>query len=115
MFEKLKYPFSHFESTEILIVFLLLVAYHLVLIGVIRVSVRASASARGRIVAERDKFKQALESREAAWRDREDELRRILTLEKEREVLQLKAEYDSYVNLLEEKLMTSKSREQCTS
>jgi len=27
MFEKLKYPFSHFESTEILIVFLLLVAY----------------------------------------------------------------------------------------
>jgi hypothetical protein len=115
MFEKLKYPFGHFGSTEILIVFLLLLVYHLILIGVIRVLVRASASARDRILAERDKFKQALESRDAAWRDREDELRRILTLEKERQVLQLKAEYDSYVNLLEEKLLTSKSREQCTS
>jgi hypothetical protein len=108
MFEKLRYPFSLFGSTEILIVFLLLLVYHIILVGVICLSVRASLSARGRILAERDELKRA-------WRDREDELRRTLTLEKEREVLQLKAEYDSYVNLLEERLMNSKPREQVTS
>jgi Tfp pilus assembly protein PilX len=115
MFEKLKYPFSLFDNTEILIVFLLLLVYHMILVGVICLSVRASASARGRILAERDELKRALETRDAAWRDRENELRRILTLEKEREVLQLKAEYDSYVNLLEARLMNSKPREQVTS
>jgi hypothetical protein len=110
MFEKLKHALSLFESHEILLIFMVLLVYHAVLIGVICLSIRAWACKRvRRLEAERVELKGALESRDVVWEDRQDELRKILTVEKEREVLQLKAEYDSYVNLLEEKLMNSRS------
>jgi hypothetical protein len=110
MFEKLKYGLSLFESNEILIIFTVLLVYHVVLVGVCCLSIRAWACERvRRLEAERVELKGALESRDVVWEDRQDELRKILTGEKEREVLQLKAEYDSYVNLLEEKLMNSRS------
>jgi hypothetical protein len=110
MFEKLKYALSVFESNEILTIFMALLVYHTVLVGVCCLSIRAWACKRvRRLEAERVELRRTLESREVVWEDRQDELRRILTGEKERELLQLKAEYDSYVNLLEEKLMDSKS------
>ena len=43
-------------------------------------------------------------------KDREDELRRILREECDREVSQLKAEYDSYIGLLEQKLARTKTQ-----
>jgi len=59
---------------------------------------------------ERDEYKKNWENRDYAWKDQEDELRRVLTMEKESEILQLKAEYDSYVGLLEQKLDRSRTR-----
>jgi hypothetical protein len=48
---------------------------------------------------------------DSSWKDREEELRLILLAEKEREINQLKAEYDSYVQLLEQKLMRSRTKD----
>ena len=60
---------------------------------------------------EKDEYKKNWDNRDFAWKDREDELRRVLHLEKEREISQLRAEYDSYLGLLEQKLDRSRTRE----
>ena len=60
--------------------------------------------------AERDEYKKSWDHCDEGWKDREDELRRILHGERDRELSQLKAEYDSYIGLLEQKLARTRSR-----
>lgn len=55
------------------------------------------------------------EHRDEGWTDREYELRRILSGERDREISQLKAEYDSYIGPLEQKLARTKTRERSLS
>lgn len=113
MFDKVKYALSLFDGNEIVVCLVLVIVYHVVLLALMSFSVRAALALRLRTLeAERDEFKHHWENRDAAWKDREEELRRILVGEKERELAQLKAEYDSYVNLLEQKLMRSRTRQQ---
>jgi hypothetical protein len=54
-----------------------------------------------RILSQESELKEYMKSwegRDVAWRDRENELRRILHVEKDREISQLKAEYDSCIS-----------------
>ena len=110
--DKLKYALSLLDSNEFLILATVVVIYHFVIIVFIYVTIRGTVSLRERALeSERDEYKKNWEHRDDAWRDREEELRRVLHLEKEREISQLKAEYDSYINLLEQKLDRSRTRE----
>ncbi len=115
MLDKLKYALALFDRTEIFIFFLCAIAYHLIVVRFSTKLFRASASLRLRSVeAERDEYKRQCESHDVAWKDREEELRRALAVEREREVFQLKAEYDSYVGLLEQRLTRTKTQESGT-
>jgi hypothetical protein len=59
--------------------------------AIISLSPKTSMSIRLRTLEkERDEFRRNWESRDLAWKDREDELRRMLAAEKEREVHNLK-------------------------
>jgi len=90
----------------------LLVAYHFLLLVISYLLMRGAILLRIRsLEAERDGYKRNWENREVAWRDKEEELRRILGLEKDKEMSQIKAEYESYTDLLEQKLMRSRTRE----
>jgi hypothetical protein len=112
MFDKLKYALGLLDNTEIFILLAALVVYHAVILILLSRSLKASLSMRIRALeAERDEHKKNWENRDQSWKDREDELRRIHSTEKEREILQLKAEYDSYISLLEQKLTRSKTRQ----
>ena len=112
IFDKIRYVVSLFDSAELVTLVLGLVIYHLVIVVFLYSSLRATMDIRGgELEEERDEYKKNWEHRDLAWKDREDELRRVLHLEKEREISQLKAEYDSYVGLLEQKLDRSKTRE----
>ncbi|MCI0422974.1 MAG: hypothetical protein L0387_32580 [Acidobacteria bacterium] len=112
MFDKIRYALTLFDSTEIFILFAGLIVYHLVILLFITMSVRASAVLRLRsLEAERDEYKKNWQHRDEGWKDREEGLRRILSEERERQVSQLKAEYDSYIGLLEQKLTRTKTRE----
>ena len=112
LFDKLKYALSLLNSNEFLLFLVVLAAYHVILLVVLFVIARGSAMLRVKTVdAELRELKKNDELRDAALKDREEELRRIFNVEKEREISQLRAEYDSYVGLLEQKLARSKTRQ----
>ena len=112
MFDKIRYALTLFDNTEILIILAGLVVYHAVILLCMILAVRSSSALRLRsLQAERDEYRKNWEHSNEGWKDREDELRRILNGERDREVSQLKAEYDSYVGLLEQKLARAKTRE----
>lgn len=111
MFDKIRYALTLFDSREVLILFVGLLIYHLFILLCITMLVRSSLVLRLKALqAERDEYKKNWEHRDQGWKDREDELRRILDGEREREISQLKSEYDSYVGLLEQKLDRMKTR-----
>lgn len=112
MFDKFRYALSLFDSNEILLILFGLVIYHLVILVLLFLWARGSMSWRIRsLESERDEFRRNWQNRDAAWKDREDELRRRLSVEREKEVSQIKAEYDTYINLLEQKLLRARTRE----
>jgi hypothetical protein len=115
MFDKIRYALSLFDSTEVLMLFAGLVTYHAVILLCMMLSVRSSSILRLKsLQAERDEYKKNWGHRDEGWKDREDELRRILHGERDREISQLKADYDSYIDLLEQKLART-TREQSLS
>jgi hypothetical protein len=112
MFEKLKYALSLLDSNEFLFFLILLAAYHFILLLVLFVSARGSAMLKVKTLAsELEELKKSDQLRDAAWKDREEELHRVMHIEKEREISQIRAEYDSYIGLLEQKLMRSKTKQ----
>ena len=114
MFDKIRYALSLFDTTEILMLFAGLVIYHAIILLCMMLSVRSSSILRLKsLQAERDEYKKNWDHRDEGWKDREDELRQILHGERDREISQLKAEYDSYIALLEQKL--ARTREQSLS
>jgi hypothetical protein len=112
MVDKIQYALTLFDSNEILILFAGLIVYHVVILVGITLSVRSSLALRLKsLQAELDETRKNWEHRDEGWKDREEELRRILNAERGREVSQLKAEYDSYIGLLEQKLGRTRTRE----
>ena len=112
MFDRIRYALTLFDSREILILFVGLVVYHVVIFLGVTLSVRSTSALRLKsLQAERDEYKKSWEHRDEGWKDREDELLRTLSMERDREVSQLKAEYDSYMGLLEQKLSRTRTRE----
>lgn len=112
IFDKIKYAISLFDSNELLIITVGLLIYHIALAAFVYSAVKTTMALREReLKQERDEYKKNWDHRDLAWKDREEELKRVLHVEKEMEISQLKAEYDSYVNLLEQKLDRSKTRE----
>ena len=112
MIEKFKLALASFSSNEIWLIFIFLLAYHLLILAITYLFIRGALALRIRCLeAERDEFKRNWDNRDLSWKDREEELRRIIGLEKDKEISQLKAEYDSYTELLEQKLMRSRTRE----
>jgi len=110
--EKFKVAFASFSSNEVWLIFIFLLAYHILILAITYLFIRGALSLRIRCLeAERDEFKRNWDNRDLSWKDREEELRRIICLEKDKEISQLKAEYDSYTELLEQKLMRSRTRE----
>ena len=110
MIDKIRYAVSLMNSNELALLLLVLTAYHLVLFLIFLVLVRGTAMAR--IRALESEVREAREQEglhEASWKDREEELRRIHGIEKDREISQIRAEYDSYVALLEQKLVRSRT------
>jgi hypothetical protein len=87
--EKIRYALSLLNSDEWTVLLLMLVAYHVVIFLVFFAALRGATLIRVR----------ALES----------ELREVLGIEKDREISQIRAEYDAYVALLEQKLMRSRT------
>ena len=111
IFDKIRFAISLFASTELVILVIGALIYHVVIVVFLYTSLRTTVFMREReLEQERDEYKKNWENRDSAWKDREDELRRVLLLEKEGEIAQLKAEYDSYVGLLEQKLDRSRTR-----
>jgi hypothetical protein len=111
IFDKIRYAISLLDSTDWVILLICALIYHLIIIAFLYASLRTTMVARAReLEQERDEYKKNWENRDYAWKDQEDELRRVLTMEKESEISQLKAEYDSYVGLLEQKLDRSRTR-----
>jgi hypothetical protein len=116
IFDKIMYSILLFDSTELVILVIAALIYHLIIIAILYSSLKTTMVVREReLEQERDEYKKNWENRDLAWKDREDELRRVLHIEKEREISQLKAEYDSYVGLLEQKLDRSRTREESIS
>ena len=112
MFDKIRYVLTLFDTKEVLVLLLGLGVYHAIIFLTITRFVRSSSMLKFRsLQAEGDEYKKNPEHRDQGWNDREEELRRNLSVEREREILQLKAEYDSYINLLEHKLAKANTRE----
>lgn len=112
IFDKIRYAISLFDSTELIILATGAFIYHLIMVAFLYTSLKKTMVARElELEQERDEYKKNWENRDLAWKDQEDELRRVLNIEKERQISQLKAEYDSYVGLLEQKLDRSRTRE----
>jgi hypothetical protein len=108
--EKIRYAFSLLNSDEWTVLLLMLVAYHVVIFLVFFAALRGATLIRVRALeSELREARKQEELREASWKDREDELRRVLGIEKGREISQIRAEYDAYVALLEQKLMRSRT------
>ncbi len=112
LFDKIRYTIALFDSAEWAFLIVCILIYNLIIFAFLYTSLKSTMAAREReLEKERDEYKKYWEHRDLAWKDREDELKRVLHIEKEREISQLKAEYDSYVGLLEQKLDRSKTRE----
>ena len=108
--ERLRYALSLLSSSELLVLLLIIAAYHLLVFLIFLGVVRGAALARIRALeSEVQESRKQEELREASWEDREEELRRVLGIEKDREISQIRAEYDSYVALLEQKLTRSRT------
>jgi|WetSurMetagenome_2_1015567.scaffolds.fasta_scaffold126794_2 hypothetical protein len=108
MFEKIKATLPLAGSSDFLLIFALLITYHFILFLVFYfVFVVPNRTKMRRMEAHllEEKKRQA-----ESWQDREEEMRIMLTQEKNQEIMQLKAEYDSYVSLLEQKLHRSMSK-----
>jgi F0F1-type ATP synthase membrane subunit b/b' len=115
VFDKIRYAFSLFDSNELLIIVISVLIYHILIAAFVYAAVRTTMVVREReLKQERDEYKKNWDHRDLAWKDREEELKRILHGEKEMEISQLKAEYDSYISLLEQKLDRSRTREKAT-
>ncbi|MGH9428604.1 MAG: hypothetical protein ACRD2L_20130 [Terriglobia bacterium] len=110
MLDKIRYALTLFDSREILILIGGLIVYHALILLCTTLLVRSSSVRLKSLQAERDEYKKNWEHRDEGWKDREDELRRIFGVERDREVSQLEAEYDSYIGLLEQKLARTKTR-----
>jgi hypothetical protein len=111
MFEKLKYALSILHSNQLLWLLIAVAIYHAMILICLFLFVRGFMKLR--ILAQESELKEYMKSwegRDVAWRDRENELRRILHVEKDREISQLKTEYGSYITSLEQKLMRSRSK-----
>ncbi len=102
MLEKLKSLLPMAKSPEFLWIFGAIAAYHLFLFIVFYFLIVVPM--RGKMRSMKVRVLEEKESQTEAWKDREEELRIILHKEKDQEIMQLKAEYDSYVKLLEQKL-----------
>ncbi|MFN8008681.1 MAG: hypothetical protein U0V70_16985 [Terriglobia bacterium] len=111
-FDKIRYAISLFDTGELLIVAAAILVCYLVSLVFLYWSIKATMIVHEQqLEQEKNEYKKNWENRDLAWKDREEELRRVLHLEKERELSQLKAEYDHYVSLLEQKLDRSRTRE----
>ncbi|MEW5979827.1 MAG: hypothetical protein AB1898_28870 [Acidobacteriota bacterium] len=111
--DKLHYLLSLLTSEELLVLVALAVVYHLIAFALLYFLAQSSLSLRIRsLEAELDECRKNWDHRDDFWKDREEELRRILHVEKERELAQVKADYDSYVALLEQKLNRSRGRDE---
>ena len=116
MVDKIQYALTLFDNKEILILFGGLIVYHVVILVGLTLSVRSSLALRLKsLQSELDETKKNWEHHDEGWKDREEELRRILNVERGREVAQLKAEYDCYIGLLEQKLARTRTRERSIS
>src|SRR5262245_58914971 len=110
--EKLRLAWALFTRSEIGLIIVLLLVYHLLLLIVSYMLMRGAVGLRiGSLESERDEYKRNWDNRAVAWKDREEELRRILNLEKNKEIAHIKAEYESYTELLEQKLTRSRTIE----
>ena len=100
-----------FDSREILVLCGGLIVYHAFIVLGITLLVHSSSALRLKTLqADRDEYKKNWEHRDEGWKDRENELRRILGCECDRrEISQLRAEYDSYIGLLEQQLARTKT------
>jgi predicted Holliday junction resolvase-like endonuclease len=108
--EKIRYALSLLNSDEWTVLLLMLVAYHVAIFLVFFAALRGATLIRVRALeSELREARKQEELREASWKDREEELRRVLGIEKDREISQIRAEYDAYVALLEQKLMRSRT------
>jgi hypothetical protein len=109
MLDKIKQTLPLLSSHDFLLLFGAIVVYHFFLFLVMYFLFATPSKSRWRALeaAMADKKRQLDES----WKDREAEIRMIMLQEKEREILQIKAEYDSYVKLLEQKLMRSRTKD----
>jgi F0F1-type ATP synthase membrane subunit b/b' len=67
--------------------------FNLIIVAFLYTSLKSAMVGREReLDQERDKNKRYWEYRDLAWKDQEDELKRVLHIEKEREISQLRAE-----------------------
>jgi hypothetical protein len=108
--EKIRYALSLMNPNELALLLLLLTAYHLLILLVYFALVRGTSLARIRSLESEVREARKQEGHyEASWKDREEELRRVHSIEKDREISQIRAEYDSYVALLEQKLMRTRT------
>ena len=112
LFDKVRYTIALFDSTEWAFLIIGMFIFNLIIVAFLYAFLKSAMVGREKeLEQERDEYKKYWEHRDLAWKDREDELKRVFHVEKEREISQLKAEYDLYVGLLEQKLDRSKTRE----
>jgi len=110
--DKFRLALAPFTSNDVWVIFAFLVAYHVLILSILYLLVRGGLAFRIRTLeAERDEFRRNWDNRDMLWKAKEEELRRILSIEEDKEISQLKAEYDSYTELLEQKLKRSRTRE----
>jgi hypothetical protein len=109
MLEKVRELIAMQSSHDLFLLFGVILVYHLLLFLVMYFLFASPAKARLR--AMEAAMTRQTKKHEESWKDREAEVRMIMLNEKEREILQIKAEYDSYVKLLEQKLLRSRTKE----
>ncbi len=108
MLDKFKAALPAASSTDFLLIFAVIIAYHFFIFLVFYfLFVVPSRTKMKRLEARLEDEKKRLAD---SWKDREEEMRIMLIQEKDQEIMQLKAEYDSYVSLLEQKLHRSMSK-----
>jgi hypothetical protein len=109
MLDRLKSILPEAGLPEFLWIFGAIAAYHLFLFIVFYFLIVVPL--RGKMRTMKMRILEEKESQAEAQKDREEELRILLHKEKEQEIMQLKAEYDSYVRLLEQKLHRAMGKE----
>lgn len=107
--EKLREIIAMQSSHGLFLLFGVIVVYHFFLFLVMYFLFVVPAKVRLRSMEAT--LERQTKKHEESWKDRESEIRMIMLNEKEREIMQIKAEYDSYVKLLEQKLMRSRTKD----